>query len=98
VLEGGLGNDKMDGGSGNDVFLFGDDFGDDRILSFDYDPSGGQDQLDVTALNISAANFDSLVDIDKVANNTLIAIGDDTITLVGVKNGIDISDFIVALV
>jgi hypothetical protein len=65
-----------------------------RILSFDYNPSGGQDLLDVTALNISAVNFNSLVDIDRVGNSTLITIGDDTITLVGVKNGVDFHDFI----
>jgi hypothetical protein len=86
----------MDGGSGADIFVFRDDFGDDRILSFDTNPSGGQDLLDISALSITAATFDSDVEIMRVRNNTLITIGDDTITLAGVKNGVDIHDFLLA--
>ena len=96
TIGGGGGNDTMDGGFGNDIFEFLADFGDDRILFFDNNPSNGQDLLNVAALGITAANFDNLVDIDKVGNNTLITIGDDTITLVGVKDGVDVNDFILA--
>jgi hypothetical protein len=96
IFFGGLGNDTMDGGSGGDLFMFDDDFGEDRILSFDANPFGGQDLLDISALGITAATFDSLVDIDRVKNSTVITIGDDAITLVGVKNGVDISDFLLA--
>lgn len=93
---GGLGDDTMDGGSGGDIFVFENNFGDDRILSFDARPLGGQDLLDISALGITAATFNSLVDIEQVQNSTVITIGGDTIALVGVKNGVDITDFLLA--
>lgn len=96
IFFGGHGDDTMDGGSGSDLFVFDDDFGNDRVLSFDANPVGGQDLLDISALGITAAMFDSAVDIARFRGNTVITIDDDTITLVGVKRDVDISDFLLA--
>ena len=98
IFYGGRGDDTMDGGSGTDIFVLEDDFGFDRILSFDSKPSGGQDLLDVSALGITAANFNSQVEITRLGGNTtLISIGEDTILLAGVnKESVDIHDFLLA--
>ena len=91
------GDDTMDGGLGNDVFIFGNAFGQDRIIGFDADPTGGQDLLDISALGINAGNFGASVSISAVGADTLIGIGADSITLVGVGIGtISQQDFILA--
>lgn len=94
IFFGGLGNDTMDGGSGADLFVFQDAFGHDRILSFDANPFGGQDLLDISALGITAATFASDVDITRFGGNTVVTIDGDSIVLSGVRNGVDINDFI----
>jgi Ca2+-binding RTX toxin-like protein len=99
-LVGGAGNDHLVGGTGNDVFLFAAGFGNDAIADFDANSSGGQDFLDVTALGITAANFASLVSITDLGNDTLITIGADSVTLLGVSgsgaNKITQQDFFLA--
>ena len=40
-LLGGNGNDTMTGGTGNDIFVFGPNFGNDRITDFDANSAGG---------------------------------------------------------
>ncbi|MFZ6048589.1 peroxidase family protein [Pseudomonas sp. CR3202] len=97
-LNGGLGNDTMVGGLGNDTFMFAAGFGQDRLFSFDADPAGGQDLLDVTALGITAANFAANVNIQAVAGSTQVSIGADSITLVGVADAGSVTqaDFILA--
>ena len=48
-ITGAAGNDVLNGGSGTDTFVFAKDFGHDAISGFDYNPSGGQDLLDISA-------------------------------------------------
>jgi Ca2+-binding RTX toxin-like protein len=93
ILDAGRGDDLLDGGNGADIFLFRAGFGDDRVLAFDFNPSGGQDRMDISAL-VLAANFNSEVDIDRVGNNTVVTIDGESIVLAGVKSGIDRTDFI----
>jgi Ca2+-binding RTX toxin-like protein len=76
----------MDGGSGNDRFVFAAGFGSDRILGFDADPSGGQDLLDISAMGITAANFSAHVTfVDLGADFQITIDGSNVITLVGVS-------------
>ncbi len=99
VLIGGAGDDSMTGGAGNDTFVFASGFGNDTITGFDANLAGGQDFLDISGLGlgITAANFASLVTITDLGNDTLITIGANTITLLGVTgNGANVitqSDF-----
>ena len=76
TLNGGDGNDRLTGGSGNDTLIvnagndtlvFAAGFGDDVVTGFDSNAAGGQDRLDVTALDITAANFAASVSIAQVA-------------------------------
>ena len=77
TLNGGAGNDVMNGGSGNDTFVFAPGFGSDVIGGFDANPAGGQDQLDLSALGITAANFADSVVITDLGANTLVEIDVD---------------------
>jgi Ca2+-binding RTX toxin-like protein len=97
-LIGGAGNDTMTGGTGNDIFVFGSGFGQDRITDFDANPAGGQDRLDISALGITAGNFGANVSVSAiVGGGTLIGIGADSITLVGVNSAtVTQQDFILA--
>ena len=99
IVTGGAGNDTMNAGIGNDTFLFGAGFGVDRILNFDANAAGGQDRIDITALNITAANFAASVVVTDVGADTLVSIGaTDSIRLVGVANAgtVTAADFILA--
>jgi len=101
VLTGGAGNDTMNGGGGSDTFIFDNGFGDDTILTFDANVSGGQDYLDVTLFGIGVDDFDARVLIDDLGLDTLITIDSlDTILLTGVSgdaaNVITVDDFILA--
>jgi Ca2+-binding RTX toxin-like protein len=91
ILNGGSGNDVMNGGAGNDTFVFAAGFGADTIAGFDFNPAGGQDLLDVSALGITFAN----VTVQPQGGDTLITIGADTIVLTGVAAAnINQTDFI----
>jgi Ca2+-binding RTX toxin-like protein len=97
TIVGGAGNDTMAGGTGNDIFVFGSGFGQDRITGFDANPVGGQDLLNISALGINAGNFGANVVISAVGVDTLIGIGADSITLVGVNAAtVTQQDFILA--
>jgi Ca2+-binding RTX toxin-like protein len=97
TIIGGAGNDTMEGGAGNDIFVFGSGFGQDSIIGFDANPGGGQDRLDISLLGINAGNFGASVLISEDAGNTLIGIGADSITLVGVNAAtVTQQDFILA--
>ena len=102
MLTGGTGNDAMNGGAGNDTFVFAAaGFGGDTITGFDANPGGGgQDRLDISGLGINAAAFAGSVSIALVAGNTLVTIGADTIQLNGVNglgaNVINIDDFLLS--
>jgi Ca2+-binding RTX toxin-like protein len=99
-LIGGAGNDAMNGGTGNDVFVFGAGFGQDTITGFDADAAGGQDQLDISALGITASNFAASVTITDLGADTQVTIGTDSILLLGVNgtapNIITVQDFLLA--
>ena len=106
IITGGDGNDAMNGQAGFDIFGFAAAFGADTIAGFDANPAGGgQDLLDISALGITAASFNTDVTIaaGPVANSTLVTIaGGGTIRINGVPfpgtaaNRINIADFILA--
>ena len=87
----------MNGGTGNDTFVFATGFGNDTISGFDANPTGGQDLLDISGLGITAATFAANVTITDLGANMQVTIGTDTITLMGVNgvgaNTITIDDF-----
>ncbi|MFG5861334.1 calcium-binding protein, partial [Metapseudomonas sp. CR1201] len=97
VLRGGVGNDLLVGGLGEDMFMFGAGFGQDRILDFDANPVGGQDRIDIAGMGITAATFAANVAITDVGADTRVAIGANSITLVGVADATTVTqaDFIV---
>jgi hypothetical protein len=100
---GGAGDDTMNGGTGNDTFVFADGFGADTIVGFDASPdaTGGHYLLDLDSASfggVNASNFASHVAIAAGGGNTLVTInGTDTITLLGVTgvgaNSITVDDF-----
>ncbi|MCX2888527.1 heme peroxidase [Pseudomonas sp. DCB_BI] len=99
TVVGGAGNDTMMAIDGNDVFQFAAGFGNDLIINFDAIAAGGQDRLDITALNITAATFGASVTIADVGADTLVSIGAaDSIRLVGVADATTVTaaDFILA--
>ncbi len=99
TVVGGAGNDTMMATDGNDVFQFAAGFGNDLIINFDAIAAGGQDRLDITALNITAATFAASVIIADVGADTLVSIGAaDSIRLVGVADATTVTaaDFILA--
>uniref|UniRef100_A5W572 Animal heme peroxidase n=3 Tax=Gammaproteobacteria TaxID=1236 RepID=A5W572_PSEP1 len=97
TVVGGAGNDTLIATDGNDVFQFAAGFGNDLIINFDAIAAGGQDRLDITALNITAATFGASVTIADVGADTLVSIGAaDSIRLVGVADATTVTaaDFI----
>ncbi|WP_341798259.1 MULTISPECIES: peroxidase family protein [unclassified Pseudomonas] len=87
TVNGGAGDDTMMATDGNDVFQFAAGFGNDLIINFDSNATGGQDLLDITAFNITAATFAASVTIADVGDDTLVSIGaTDSIRLVGVAD------------
>jgi Ca2+-binding RTX toxin-like protein len=108
VLIGGVGNDTMIGGAGNDRFVFElAGFGNDTITGVggllggkfdDGTTPGVQDLLDISGLGVNAGNFVSvLIGQGPTVNDTLVTIGADTITIIGVNAAnIDLNDFILA--
>ncbi|WP_194790361.1 peroxidase family protein [Pseudomonas sp. UFMG81] len=98
TVTGGAGNDSMVALDGNDVFVFAAGFGTDQVFGFDAAPAGGQDRLDISAMNISAATFAASVTIADVGADTLVSFtgATDTIRLVGVGDATSVTaaDFI----
>jgi phosphodiesterase/alkaline phosphatase D-like protein len=89
TLDGGSGDDNLTGGNDADVFVFQPGFGNDAIASFDANPTGGQDILDISAFGVTAATFDARVAIADVGADTLVTIDGDaeqTIRLLGIAN------------
>jgi len=91
VIEGGSSDDWLTGAGGNDTFVFAPGFGNDKITDFDADPSGGQDLIDLSALDIA---YDDL-SVTAVSGGVKITYEEDSITLKGAKlSSISSSDFI----
>ena len=84
TIIGGAGNDTVTPGTGNDRLRYAAGFGQDTVTGFDSNPTGGQDKLDIQALNITAATFNASVTISNVGGNTRVQIGANRITLNGV--------------
>ena len=71
--------------------MFAAGFGNDKIADFDANPSGGQDRIDLSALDIG---YEDLA-ITAVSGGVQIAVETDTILLKGAKlSSISSSDFI----
>lgn len=105
ILIGGDGNDTLIGGTGFDTFVFETSgFDSDTItgtLATElFDSVGGvgaQDFLDISGLGITNATFAGSVSIAASGVDTVITIGADQITLVGVNSAtVDVTDFILA--
>ncbi|MHC8309521.1 peroxidase family protein [Pseudomonas sp. GT1P32] len=99
TVTGGAGNDMMVASNGNDIFMFAAGFGVDQIIGFDAIAGGGQDRLDISAMNITAATFAGSVTIADVGADTLVSFaGADSIRLVGVADATTVTatDFILA--
>lgn len=88
VLVGGAGNDTFVGGSGNDVmqsgggqdtFVFNGAFGQDRISGYD-----AGDTLVFLGVQGAGAGYDYSQHLSQVGNDTLLKVGDSSVTLVGV--------------
>ena len=93
TITGGLNNDIMTGGSGIDTFIFGANFGLDRITDFNSAAGGDRLNLD-SSLGINAGNFATSVTISATVGGTLVTIGANTITLLGVAPAtVTIDDF-----
>jgi len=80
VLNGGGHNDTLIGGPGADVFVFGADFGRDRVLDF---------RPGVDRLEFFSAVFDRTADVlrafETLRGNAVLEVGDDTVILVDVR-------------
>ncbi|WP_408980760.1 calcium-binding protein [Pseudomonas sp. B21-047] len=99
TVNGGAGDDTMIASDGNDTFQFGAGSGADLIINFDANLVGGQDLLDISAFNITAATFAGNVTIADVGADTLVSIGaTDSIRLVGVADATTVTaaDFVLA--
>ena len=99
TLRGGKGNDTLDGGDGADT-LSGD-LGDDTFVVGDGDTiadfGNGEDVIDLSALDITAATFDSSVTIEQDGDDTVVTVDGSSVTLTGVDAaGLSVDDFLLA--
>jgi Ca2+-binding RTX toxin-like protein len=78
TIDGGAGDDLLAGGLGSDVFVFSPNFGNDTVRDFSTERTwfSNHDILDLRALGVTAANFESLVSIEQQGGNVLIAVRD----------------------
>ncbi|WNZ81119.1 polyurethanase [Pseudomonas sp. P105] len=91
VLLGGAGNDTFVGGSGNDwlqsgggsdTFVFNGAFGHDQISGYD-----AGDTLVFLGVQGAGEGFDYRQHLSQVGSDTLLEVGDSSVTLVGVNPG-----------
>ncbi len=79
---GGTGNDLMQSGGGNDTFVFNGAFGLDRISGYD-----AGDKLVFLGVEGAGSGYDYSQHMTEVGNDTLLKVGDSSVTLVGVGLG-----------
>ncbi|MDO7897546.1 polyurethane esterase [Pseudomonas citrulli] len=79
---GGVGNDVMQSGGGSDTFIFNGAFGQDRISGFD-----AGDKLVFIGVQGAGEGFDYRQHLSQVGSDTLLQVGDNSVTLVGVGMG-----------
>jgi RTX calcium-binding nonapeptide repeat (4 copies) len=77
VMDGGVGNDRLTGGEDADLFVFNADFGMDIVTDFK-----NQDQIQFNGL---FQDSEAVLAASEQVDDTVITLGDDTITLLGVK-------------
>ena len=84
IMVSGAGNDTMIGGSGNDTFVFNSSTGGrDTVMNF-HDGDILQIQKNINGLNIDSAH-DVASHVTDVHGNAVITLGNEQITLLGVK-------------
>ncbi|WP_053213946.1 polyurethanase [Pseudomonas sp. Q12-87] len=76
---GGTGNDLMQSGGGSDTFVFNGAFGQDRISGYD-----AGDKLIFLGVQGAGSGYDYSEHLSQVGNDTLLKVGDSSVTLVGV--------------
>ena len=98
TITGNVANNVLSGGPGNDTFVFAPGFGNDTVQDFDFDPVGGQDLLDISALGVTAATYAGSIVITDLGVDLRISIGADSIVLTNVADtaAITQADFILA--
>ncbi|AKK00615.1 polyurethanase [Pseudomonas chlororaphis] len=82
TLVGGTGNDVMQSGGGRDTFIFNGAFGQDRISGFD-----AGDKLVFIGVQGAGEGYDYRQHLSQVGSDTLLQVGDSSVTLVGVGVG-----------
>lgn len=92
-------NDVYSGGSGDDLFVFGMNNGEDTITDF-VAGSGTDDRIDVTAFGFSAFDDGSANDVEsalsQVGADTVLDLGTGSVTLSGVNVAdLDADDFLI---
>ncbi|PYF07761.1 putative secreted protein (type I secretion substrate) [Rhodobacter viridis] len=93
-INGGGGNDTLTGGAGGDTFVFSGHFGHDTIT--DFDPSAAREVINLSRVT-GAHDFADLVahHMTETGGSTLLAFGDQTITLEGVSmSSLTAADFL----
>jgi serralysin len=95
-LEGGGGDDNIYGGGGNDTIVFGTFGGHDTVYAFDANPTGGQDLIDLSSLDLSSESFATNVSITATEGGTLVSLqSGDTLFLKDiVTSTVTINDFL----
>lgn len=94
ILKGGGGNDKLWGGAGNDDFVFTNGFGTDIIKDFNF--ADNREDIDLSGVT-EIVGFADLKNhhLSEVNGNSIITVGMDTITIIGVLNAdFDRGDFL----
>jgi len=79
---GGAGNDVMQSGGGSDTFVFNGAFGQDRISGYE-----AGDKLLFIGVQDAGAGYDYSQHLSQVGSDTLLKVGDSSVTLVGVGLG-----------
>ena len=91
TLAGGAGDDLLHGAPGNDVFVFGLDHGDDRIVAF----TDGEDRIDLTALGLNGIHDVHATAFEGGVRLDLTDAGGGTVQLQGIALAdLDAADFL----